>query len=232
MRTINQLLTVRAQDLNGIAAEVTDVSSPFADLVLDGALSEIDAASGNRFVDLSSTSLFSPLINFTAGATGSTADVTITGLDQYGHPQTEVVTMPGPSANVSATKIFSRINQLSIDDAYTNLQVGIRDEVDQFGKWVVFDTYANPFKVMLDLNEVTDGSTLTVELTSDPDLWVPGSNFAVDTYDAVSPFAAGVVASQSDELAKGPFLAARLRHTAGTAGKWRARFVQSGGGFR
>ncbi len=232
MKAKTQTLSVVAQDVNGISASATDISAPFADLVLGGALATTDPYDGSAYVDFSLKTNFTPLVNFTTGATGSVAVATIIGLDQYGAPQTEDVTMPGATANVSSLKPFGRIDQITIDGAYTNLEVGVRDEIDQFGKWVVFDTYANPFEVYLDLVEETDGSTLTIELTSDPDIWVAGSNFDVDTYDAsTSPFAAGVVASADGKIsADGPFIAARLRHTAGTAGKWRARFVQSGGG--
>ncbi len=231
MRTKTQTLQVVAQDINGISVSATDVSSPWADLVLGGALATTDPYNGDAYVDFSLKTNFCPLVNFTTGATGSVAVATIIGLDQYGAPQTEDVTMPGATANVSSTKPFGRIDQITIDGDYTNLEVGVRDEIDQFGKWIVFDTYANPFTVYLDLVKETDGSTLTIELTSDPDIWVSGSNFGVGTYDAsTSPFAAGITLDQDGELADGPFIAARLRHTAGTAGKWRARFTQSGGG--
>ncbi len=233
MRAKTQTLEVVAQDIDGISVSATDVSSPWADLVLGGALATTDPYNGDAYVDFSLKTNLCPLITFTLGTTGSVADATIIGLDQYGAPQTEVVTMPGASLSVDSTKPFSRINQITMDGDYTNLEVGVKDGVDQFGKWVVFDTYANPFEVYLDLFMVTTGSTLTIELTSDPNIWVAGSNFDVDTYDATtSPFAAGLTASADGKIsADGPFIAARLRHTAGSAGTWRARFVQSGGGF-
>ncbi len=231
MRTKTQTLSVVAQDIDGIMVEATDVATPWV-LVLDGALASTDPYNGDAFIDFSLKTNFCPLVNFTCGATGSVAVATITGLDQYGAPQTEDVTMPGAAANVSSLKPFGRIDSIVLDGDYTNLSVGVRDEIDQFGKWVVFDTYANPFTVYLDLAEETDGSTLTIELTSDPDIWVAGSNFDLDVYNAsTAPFAAGIVASVDGPISDdGPFIAARLRHTAGTAGKWRARFVQSGGG--
>ncbi len=232
MRTKTQTLQVVAQDIDGISVSATDVSSPWADLVLGGALATTDPYNGDAYVDFSLKTNFCPLVNFTTGATGSVAVATIIGLDQYGAPQTEDVTMPGATANVSSLKPFGRIDQITIDGDYTNLEVGVRDEIDQFGKWVVFDTYANPFEVYLDLFKETDGSTLTIELTSDPDIWVAGSNFDVGVYNATTaPFAAGILNSVDGPMSgDGPFLAARLRHTAGTVGKWRARFVQSGGG--
>jgi len=235
MRTKTLIQTVVTEDLNGISVSATDISSPFADLVLGGALATTDPANGNKFVDFSLKTNFTPLVTFTTGATGSVAVATITGLDVHGNEDTELVTMPGATANVASLKPFSRIDSITIDGAYTNLEVGVKAEIDQFSRWIVFDPYANPFSVFLDLEEVTDGSTLTLELTTDPDLWVAGSNFAVRTFNAVAPFAAGAIISASGVLTADadqviPFLAARLRHTAGTAGKWRARFTQSGGG--
>lgn len=244
-----QELSVFAEDLNAFHLESTDTGAPFADLLLDGAYAGIFDESSEAFVgsgqdtylggtsakvlDLDSSTFFIPLINFTTGVTGSTAVVTITGEDFTGGALTETVTMPGASGNISATKLFRIVRTMTIDGAYTNLQVGVRNEVDQFSKWLLFDTYANPFEVYLDLIEVTDGSTLTVELTSDVALQdSPVDANGIDAYDAsTSPFAAGITASQDGKIsADGPFIAARLRHTAGTAGKWRARFTQSGGG--
>jgi len=233
MRTKTQTLSVFAEDLNAFHVSSTDTSAPHADLAIDGADGSIVTdVNGVKSIDLVSSSKFVPLLNFTTGATGSVATVTITGEDLTGGVLTETVVMPGAAANVSATKLFRKITQMSIDGDYTNLEVGVRNEVDQFGKWLIFDTYKTPFEVYLDLNEVTNGSTLTIELTSDPALFVsPIDANAMEVYNAsTSPFAAGITASQDGNIgADGPFLAARLRHTAGTAGKWRARFVQSGG---
>ncbi len=239
MRTKTQILSVVAEDENGIHVSSTDVSSPYADLALDGALKSTDPANGNAFIDFSLKTNFCPLVAFDTGATGSVATATITGLDQYGYPQTEDVVMPGAAGLVQSLKPFGRIDSISMDGAYTNLEVGVLDEIDQFGKWVVFDTYQNPFSVFLDLEEVTNGSTVTIELTSDPDIWTRGENFDVRVFNAVAPFAPGITADQTGLLTSQvgiagqdvnlPFLAARLRHTAGTAGKWRARFTQSGG---
>lgn len=230
MRPKTQNLSVVVEDLDGICVEATDVTTPWP-LTLDGALTTTDQ-NGNAYVDFSLKTNFTPLVTFTTGLTGSVAIATIAGEDQYGYPQTETVTMPGASSTVSSLLPFGRINSITLDGNYTNLSVGVAAGVDQFGKWVVFDNYANPFEVFLNLTEVTDGSTLTIELTVDPDIWVSGSNFSVDTYDAsTTPFAAGIAASANGKISQdGPFIAARLRHTAGTAGTWRARFVQSGGG--
>ncbi|KKN55454.1 hypothetical protein LCGC14_0582240 [marine sediment metagenome] len=234
MRTKTLIQTVVAEDLNGISVSATDIASPFADLTLGGVLATTDAWRG-AYVDFSLKTNFTPLVAFKTGATGSTAIATITGLDIHGNEDTETVTMPGASAAVESLKPFSRIDSISMDGAYTNLEVGVKAEIDQFSRWIVFDPYANPFSVFLDLEEVTDGSTLTIELTTDPDIWTPGSNFDVRTFDAVAPFAPtiiisaqGIVTADADQVL--PFLAARLRHTAGTAGKWRARFTQAGGG--
>lgn len=234
MRTKTVTLSVVAEDINGISVSATDTGAPFADLVLGGALSTTDV-NGIAYVDFSLKTNFGPLVTFTTGATGSTAVATIIGLDQYGAPLEEAVTMPGASGSVDSTKVFGRINQITMGAAYTNLEVGVKDNVDQFGKWVVFDPYANPFSLFLDLEQVTSGSTMTIELSNDPNIWVSGSNFGVKVFNAVAPFAAGITADaygalQADVDIALPFLAARLRHTAGTAGKWRARFTQSGGG--
>ncbi len=244
MRTKTLIQSVVGEDLDGISAEATDVSDPYADLTLGGALATTDPANGNAYVDFSLKTNFTPLVSFKTGATGSVATATITGLDIHGNEDTEDVVMPGASGEVQSLKPFSRIDSISMDGAYTNLQVGVKAEIDQFSRWIVFDTYANPFDVFLDLEEVTNGSTATIELTNDPDLWTLGSNFDLRTFDAVAPFAAGIAADASGRLTSQtevttanearsvpnlPFLAARLRHTAGTAGKWRARFTQSGG---
>ena len=238
MRTKTLIQSVVAADDNGLVGEVTDVSDPYADLILDGALATTDPANGNKFVDFSLKTNFTPLITFTTGATGSVATATITGLDINGNADTEDVVMPGATATVDSTKPFSRIDSITMDGAYTNLKVGVIPPVDQFSRWIVFDTYANPFSVFLDLEEVTNGGTLTIELTTDPAIWAKaaGSSFGVRTFDAVAPFAAGIVDSAQGIVTADadqtnlPFLAARLRLTAGTAGKWRARFTQAGGG--
>jgi len=240
MRTKTLVQSVVAQDIDGISVEATDVATPWA-LTLGGALATTDPANGVAYVDFSLKTNFCPLITFTLGVTGSTADALITGLDISGNAQTETVTMPGASGSVDATKPFSRIDSIVLDDDYTNLSVGVKNDVDQFSRWIVFDTYANPFGVFLALTEDTNGSTISVELTMDQDIWTAGSSFGVATYDAVDPFAAGVTASasglltgqvQNSNVVPNPFLAARLRHTAGSAGKWSARFTQSGGGPR
>ncbi len=234
MRPKTQTLSIVLQDIDGISVSATDTSDPWADLVLGGALSSVDPATGDNFIDFTPKTNFTPLITFTTGATGSVADATIIGLDQYGFPQTEVVTMPGVSSSVDATKPFGRIDQITMDGDYTNLEVGVKNDVDQIGKWMVFDTYASPFEVYCDLVEITNGSTLSIELTQDTNIWVSGLNTELDIYAAsTSPFAAGITASVDGKIsADGPFIAARLRHTAGSAGKWRARFTQSGGGLR
>ena len=249
MRTKTQELSVTPQVDDAFHVSSTDISDPFADLAIDGVNGlGVDGqnqvktdANGVKFIDFDSSTFFVPLINFKTGATGSSAVVTITGVGFDGADMTETVTMPGADSDVQATKLFKRVTSMTIDGAYTNLEVGIKDEVDQFSKWLTFDSYENPFTVFLDLLRVTNGGTLDIELTSDDNLYRtdgldPNS---VDTYLAVSPFGTGITASQrglltsqvgiAGQTANLPFLAARLRHTAGTAGKWRARFTQSGG---
>jgi len=234
MRTKTLTQSVVAEDIDGISVEATDVATPWA-LTLGGALATTSPYDGSAYVDFSLKTNFCPLITFTTGATGSAAVATITGLDISGNEQTEDVTMPGASSSVDSLKPFSRIDSIVLDGNYTNLSVGVKDDVDQFSRWIVFDPYANPFSVFLDLEEVTNGSTITIELTTDPDIWTRFENFDVRVFNAVAPFAAGATVSASGILTADadvylPFLAARLRHTAGSAGKWRARFTQSGGG--
>lgn len=241
MRVKTQELSVFTEDLNAFHVSSTDTGSPFANLAIDGADGAVKTdVNGVKSIDLDSKTLFIPLISFETGATGSTAVVTITGEGFDGSAMTEDVTMPGASGDVQATKLFRKITKFEIDGAYTNLEVGVKAEIDQFSKFVVFDTYANPFAVFLDLFEVTNGSTLTIELSNDQvGLFTsPVDPNAVNVFDAVAPFAAGITATQSSGVLSAdadvpnlPFIAARLRHTAGTAGKWRARFQQSGGGF-
>ncbi len=237
MRVKTQELSVFTEDLNAFALEQTDADgAPFDDIAITGVgTGVVTDVNGVKSIDLGRASigaLFIPLISFEAGTTGSTAVVTITGTGFDGSAMTEDVTMPGASADVQATKLFRKVTRFAIDGDYTNIQVGVKAEIDQFSPWLTFETYVTPFEVKLDLNEVTDGSTLTIELSDDPALFVsPLDPNAVDVYNAsTSPFTAGITASQDGQLgADGPFRAARLRHTAGTAGKWRARFVQSGG---
>lgn len=242
MRTKTQELSVFTEDLNAFALEQTKADgAPFENILITGSGKGIVTdVNGVKSIDLGRASIgafFIPRISFETGATGSTANVTITGEGFDGSVMTEVVVLPGASGDVQAQKLFRKVTKFATDADFTNVQVGVKAEIDQFSPWLTFDTYANPFNVFLDLNEVTDGSTLTIELSNDQDgLYTsPVDPNAVDVFNAVAPFAPAAIISaqgalQADVDVPLPFIAARLRHTAGTAGKWRARFTQSGGG--
>jgi len=231
MRVIEQNLTVTPGDVNGFTVSDTDITGPFPiALPLDGVLSSVNPYNSSREVDMLSNT-FGVLVGFTLGLTGSAADVTIVGRDINGNPFTEIVTMPGASDAVSSVNVFSFIESMTIDGAYTNLEVGIIAADSQFGRWVVLDHYQNPMEVLLDLEEITDGSTVEVDITTD-DKFIRSGNPEPDTFFAAdAPFLA-VVASQNELLEQMPAIAVRLQHTTGTAGQWRARFMQSGGGNR
>lgn len=231
MRPIEQNLTVHGVDVDGISVSDTDVTGPFPlDLTMGGALTSILPWNGASVADLSGQGFY-PTITFTTGVTGSAADVTITGRDQAGNPQTEVITMPGASSAITSTKYWSYIESMSIDGNYTNLEVGIAGSTAQVGPWVVLDHYQNGMELLIDLEEIVDGSTVDIELTTDGK-FLRGTSAEPDTiFVADAPFAAAV-ATQNQVMTQTPAVAARVKHTTGVAGQWRARWLQSGGGSR
>jgi hypothetical protein len=230
-RVIEQNLTFQALDTDGVMAEATDVTGPFPiALPLDGAYASTNQWNGVAEVELGSGGLY-PTLTFTLGLTGSVADVTIVGRDQNGNPQTEVITMPGASAAATTTGYWSFIESMTIDAAYTNLQVGVITATPQVGRWAVFDHYQSGFEVLLDLVEVTDGITGDIEITTDGKFIRSGNPEPDSFYVADAPFA-GFTATQNELLLQTPAIAARVKATAGTAGVLRARFLQSGGGYR
>lgn len=231
MRVIEQNLTVVTADPNGFSVSDTDVTGPFPlDLVLGGVLASTNPYNGAVEIDLSANS-FGVLVGFTTGLTGSVADVTITGRDINGNPLVEVVTMPGASGAVSSVNVFSFIESLSIDAAYTNLEVGIIETDTQYARWVFFDHYQNGMEVMLDLEEIVDGGTINVDLTTDHKFMRSGNPEPDSVFAADAPAADAIISTQA-VLSQVPVIAARIKNTAGTAGQWRARFLQSGGGNR
>jgi hypothetical protein len=234
-RVIEHNLTVVTADIDGFTVEDTDVTGPFPiALPIDGALSQTNPETGAAEVDLGTskeTQNFGVLVGFTTGLTGSVADVTIVGRDLNGNPLTEVVTMPGASSAVSSVNVFSFIESMTIDAAYTNLSVGIISTDAQLGPWVILDHYQSAFEVMLDLVEVTDGSTARIDITTDDKFLRAGDPEPDSSFIADSPFDS-VTATQNERLLQKPEIAVRLRHVTGTAGAWRARFIQSGGGYR
>jgi len=231
-RVIEQNLTVHAVDANAITVSDTDITGPFPiDLPIDGAEAVIQDWDGVGVWSHDLTSGLYPVITFTTGATGSAADVTVTGRDQNGNPQTEVVTMPGASSAVAGTKYWSFIQSMSIDGAYTNLEVGFVGPVTSVGRWVMFDHYQSGFEVLLDLEEIVDGSTVDIEITTDQKFIRSGDPEPDTFFVADAPFAA-VIATQNQILLQTPAIAARVKHTTGSAGQWRARWLQSGGGHR
>jgi hypothetical protein len=234
-RVIEHSLTVVAADIDGYTVENTDITGPFPiALPLDGALSQVNPATGVREVDMGTskqTQNFGVLVGFTTGLTGSVADVTIVGRDLNGNALTEVVTMPGASSTVSSVNVFSYIESMMIDAAYTNLSVGVLVANAQLGPWVILDHYQNPFELMLDLVEVTDGSTARIDITTDDKFLRAGDPEPDSSFIADAPFDS-VTATQNERLLQKPEVAVRLRHVTGSAGAWRARFMQAGGGFR
>jgi len=228
MRVVTQTLTAVAADPNGFSTDQDYSADDF--IVLDGALSSTNIYNGVKEINLSAQSV-GTLVGFTTGLTGSVGDVTIIGRDINGNPFTEVVTMPGASSAVSSVVPFSFITSMQIDAVATNLQVGIISGDDQVGRWVPFDTYQNPFEVALDVEEVTDGATYDVEITNDTGIFRPNSPEPDNFYVADAPFAAAT-ASQHERLLVTPAVAARIKMTTPGAGVLKARWVQSGGGFR
>lgn len=94
-----------------------------------------------------------------------------------------------------------------------------------------FDHYQNGMEVMLDLEEIVDGGTINVDLTTDHKFMRSGSPEPDSVFAADGPAADAIISTQS-VLSQVPVIAARIKNTAGTAGQWRARFLQSGGGNR
>jgi hypothetical protein len=139
--------------------------------------------------------------------------------------------MPGASSTVSSVNVFSYIESMMIDAAYTNLSVGVLVANAQLGPWVILDHYQNPFELMLDLVEVTDGSTARIDITTDDKFLRAGDPEPDSSFIADAPFDS-VTATQNERLLQKPEVAVRLRHVTGSAGAWRARFMQAGGGFR
>lgn len=230
-RTITQNLSLVAADPDGFSLNATDVGGPFPkNLLLDGVLATNNKWNGNAEIDLSANTM-GVLVGFTTGTTGSTAVVTITGRDINGNPLTENVTMPGASSTASSVEVFSYISSMSIDGAYTNLSVGILAANTQFSKWTAFDTYQNPFKVHLDTELVSGTGTWIVDLTNDKDIFKPGNPSPADKYVAGTPFDTNT-GSENSELIDTPAVAAQIRITTGSATVLRARYTQSGGGFR
>ena len=228
MRVKTQTLTQIVADPNGFTVSDTDVTGPFPiALPLDGALSSVNEWSGSREVDISANVL-GQLITFTAGATGSTADVTITGRDQYGNAQTEVVTMPGASGAVNSTKVFSFIESMMIDDAYTNLEVGTVATTDQYGPWVAWDINCQDgFNTTISVDEVTTDAVFSLEHTTQFDLLrsgmdVPSSDIFVDA----NMSGASVSTTVNNTT---PVVASRIvLDSTSTTSALRAKFLQAG----
>jgi len=231
MRVITQNLTMQAADPDGYSVQATDVTGPFPlNLVLGGVLASTNVYSGVVEIDRS-TQTMGALVGFTTGLTGSAAIVTITGRDINGNPYTELVTMPGASSTVNSVAPFSFISSMSIDGAFTNLSVGIIAATAQVSRWTPLDTYQSPFELNLELTEVAGGATATVEITNDLAIFKPLQPEPDSLYTADAPFAAAT-ASVEGLLLDTPAVAARVKMTVTNDGVWRARWVQSGGGFR
>lgn len=227
MRVITQNISQRAADPNGFTVSDTDVTGPFPlNLPIDGVLSSILPWNGDSVVDLSDG--IGVLVGFTTGATGSVADVTIVGRNQFGDPLTEVVTMPGAASAVSSTEVFSYIESMSIDAAYTNLEVGVIAADAQYSPWTPWDTYAGDFEATISADVISGTINYTLEHTiqdrffqdgPEPDNFFDDTNMAGETADDV------VVVSQ-------PITASRIRINSGSAAVLKIKYLQQGGGFR
>lgn len=227
MRVITQNIAQRAADPNGIHVSSTDVGAPFADLALDGVLSSTLPWNGVSVVDLSDG--LAVLVGFTTGATGSVADATITGRDQFGNPLVEVVTMPGAASAVSSVEAFSYIESIEMDGAYTNLEVGILAADDQFSPWTPWDTHRSDATYTVSI-EVVSGTLAAGQLqhTVQDDLLINGPE--PDSFFAeASPFA--TIAASVQGIISGPFTASRVKiGGASSAAVLKIKYLQAGNG--
>jgi len=225
MRTITQNVSLRAADVDAFTVIDTDVAGPFPlNLPLDGALSAVSVFDGSSFIDLSDAN--GVLIGFTTGVTGSAANVTITGRNQFGNPITEVVTLPGASSSVSSTEIFSYIESMSIDGVYTNLSVGILAADSQYSPWTPLDVHAGDFNVTVSVELVSGTVNFTLEHTVQGDLMINGpepDNSFDDTGMAAQSTSSQLQVSQ-------PVTASRIRINSGSAAVLRIKYLQSGSG--
>lgn len=226
MRVITQNVAQRAADIDAFTVEDTDVTGPFPiDLPIDGALSSILPWNGDSVVDLSGG--IGVFVGFTTGVTGSVADVTIVGRNYFGSPITEVVTMPGASSAVSSTELFSYIESMSIDGAYTNLSVGIISADAQYSPWTPWDTMRSSAEYTVSVELVSGTVNYTLEHAVQGDLLINGPEPDA-SFDEGAPWA-GVAASLQGVLT-GPFTASRVRINSGSAAVLRIKYLQSGNG--
>ena len=227
MRVITQNISQRAADPNGFTVSDTDVTGPFPlNLPIDGVLSSILPWNGDSVIDLSGG--IGVLVGFTTGVTGSVADVTIVGRNQFGDPLTEVVTMPGASSAVSSTEVFSYIESMSIDAAYTNLEVGIIAADAQYAPWTPWNVNTGDFALTISVDLISGTANYTLEHTvqgnflrdgPEPDNFFDDTNMAGETADDVV------------EVAQ-PITASRIRLNSGSAALLRIKYLQQGGGYR
>lgn len=223
-RVITQNISQRAADIDAFSVESTDVTGPFpVFLPIDGALSSTLPWNGDSVVDLSDG--IGVFVGFTTGLTGSVADVTIVGRNQFGNPITEVVTMPGASGAVSSTEIFSYIESMSIDGAFTNLSVGIIGADAQYSPWVPWDVHEADFNTTISVELVSGTVNATVEHTVQGDLLINGPE-PDNSFDEGAPFA-GLTATVQGSL-QNPVTATRVRINSGAAAVLRIKYLQSG----
>ena len=225
MRTITQNISQRAADPNAFTVSDTDVVGPFPiNLPIDGALSSILPWDGSSVVDLSDG--IGVFVGFTTGATGSVADVTIVGRNYFGDPVTEVVTMPGAASAVSSTELFSYIESMSIDGAYTNLEVGILAADAQYAPWTPHDVNASDINITVAVQLVSGTVNYTLEHTVQGDLLrngpEPDSAF-LDTAMAAK------TASDQAQITQ-PVTASRIVINSGSAAVLRIKYLQAGAG--
>lgn len=228
MRVITQNFSQRAADIDAFTILDTDVTGPFPlALPLDGALFSTNVYNGVAEVDLSDG--VAVLVGFTTGATGSTEVVTITGRNQFGNPLVEEVTMPGASGAVSSVNTFSFIESMFISGNYTNLSVGIIGADDQFMPWVPWDINQSVFNTTVSIEIVSGSADFTLEHTIQADFLRNGPE-PDNSFDEGSPFAGATVTVEGNLIV--PVTASRVRLNSGTAAVLRAKFLQTGGGYR
>lgn len=228
MRVITQNVAQRAVDIDAFTVLDTDVTGPFPlNLPIDGALSSILPWNGASVVDLSDG--LAVLIGFTTGLTGSVANVTITGRNQFGDPLVEVVTLPGASGEVSTVEAFSYIESMSIDGVYTNLSVGIIAADDQFSRWTPWDTHRSGADYTVSI-ELVSGTLAAGQLehTVQGDLLINGPE-PQSFFNEAAPFT-GVTTSVQGVIS-GPVTASRFRiGAASSAAVLRIKYLQTGNG--
>lgn len=223
-KVTTQILRQRAADPDGFSINQTYGAA--ASVVLDGALATNNEWSGDAEINFEGDGFLGVLVGFTTGLTGSTANATIVGRDLNGAQVTEVVVLPGASSTVSSTTPMLYIESITLDDAATNLSVGILAADDQFGKWITWDHWQNGSEITLDVR-VGGTANYTLEHTIQSDLLRNGYDGS-SSFDEGAPWA-GATGDVQGALV-GPYVASRIRLNSGTSAVLTVRALYSGGG--